>query len=433
MSGLLAELAARHGDGRRPFLLGRTGSLSLADVLAADASALAPVRRGDVVALVGDFDAQSILLLLRLIEAGAIIVPLTRATQADHDYYLATALADLAIEDGRVRRLRDGRAAHPLLDELRGRGHAGLILFSSGTTGRPKAILHDFARFLARYRTPRPALRTLSFLLFDHIGGINTLLHTLYNGGEVVVPSGRMPEAVLGDLRDFAVELLPTTPTFLRMLLIGGLLEEGAPTALRAVTYGTERMDEGTLRQLCALLPGVDFRQTYGMSELGILRVRSRARDQLWMQVGGEGVEARIEAARLFLRAEGRMLGYLNAPSPFDAEGWYDTRDLVEQDGAWLRIVGRASETISVGGLKFLPGEVERVALAHPDMRQARAVGIANPITGQHVELTCELRPGAEADRAALREWFRARLPEHMRPHRIRFGEVAVGHRFKRL
>ncbi|MCW5732168.1 MAG: long-chain fatty acid--CoA ligase [Alphaproteobacteria bacterium] len=430
---LLEELAGRQGDPRRPFLLGREMELSLADVLAAAVPGLGEVRAGDVVALVGDFDAPSILALLRLIEAGAVIMPLTRATQADHDYFLASGLADLAIEDGAVRRLRQERAAHPLLDELRRHGHPGLILFSSGTTGRPKAILHDFSRFLARYRTPRPTLRTLSFLLFDHIGGINTLLHTLFNGGQVVVPSGRMPEAVLADIRDFAVELLPTTPTFLRMLLIGGLLEEGLPASLRAITYGTERMDEGTLRRLCALLPRVDFRQTYGMSELGILRVRTRARDQLWMQVGGEGVETRIEAGRLFLRAAGRMLGYLNAPSPFDAEGWYDTRDLVEQDGGWLRIVGRVSETISVGGLKFLPGEVERVALAHPDMRQARAVGVANPITGQHVELTCELRPGAQADRAALREWFRARLPEHMRPHRIRFGEVAVGHRFKRL
>jgi len=431
---LIGELRERHADAETPFLIDGQRLLYFADVEAATPADLSAVRAGASVALIGDFDAPSILTLLHLIERRCIVVPLTEDTQSEHDYFFEVAGVDWAVQrDGTLRRLRDRRLEHPLLDELRRRAHPGLVLFSSGTTGRPKGVLHDFRTFLERFRTPRPTLRTLNFLLFDHIGGLNTLFHTLYNTGTVVVPSARTPDAVLDDVARHRIELLPTTPTFLRMLLMSGLLERGVPETLKLVTYGTERMDQGTLDQLCSLMPGVDFRQTYGLSELGIMRVKSYARDSLWMKVGGEDVETRVTAdAVLEIRSAKRMLGYLNAESPFDADGWYNTKDLVDTDGEWIRIVGRQSEVISVGGLKLLPGEVERVALEHPDVVHADARGVENPITGQHIELTVQLREGATADKPALRRFFRGRLPEPKRPHRIRLGRVAVGHRFKR-
>ncbi len=415
-----------------PFLICGDEQLTLADVAAAPAHALGQVTAGDVVALIGDFEPRAIQTLLRLFDLGSVVVPLTQDTRADHPYFLEQAGVDLVIDAGGVRRIRNRRLAHPLLEQLRGQGHAGLVLFSSGTTGRPKAILHDFESFLARFRMPRPALRTLNFLLFDHIGCINTLLHTLFNRGVTVIPSGRTPEAVLADIERHEVELLPTTPTFLRLMLMSGLLEKGAPASLRVVTYGTEAMDQATLDRLCALMPAVDFRQTYGMSELGILRIKSRARDSLWMKVGGEGVETRVVDGELHIRASNRMLGYLNAPSPFDAEGWYDTHDLVEADGEWLKIVGRSSAVISVGGLKVLPEEIERAALSHPAVLHARAEGKPNPITGQHIELTCEAKSGVALERRALRDHLKACLPEALIPHHIRIAAVEIGHRFKR-
>jgi long-chain acyl-CoA synthetase len=237
----------------------------------------------------------------------------------------------------------------------------------------------------------------------------------------------------MADIVDFNIELLPTTPTFLRMMLLSGLLDDGAPDCLKIVTYGTERMDQGTLERLCTLMPNVDFRQTFGMSELGILRVKSRARDSLWMKVGGIGVETKIIDGILKIRSDSRMIGYLNAPSPFDAEGWYDTKDVVENDEEWIRITGRISETISVGGVKFLPQEIERVALKHPAVLYAKASGLENPITGQHVELLVQLRDGLDASKSELRGFMRDRLPEHLWPHRIKIGAVNVGHRFKQL
>jgi long-chain acyl-CoA synthetase len=429
---LLQEIVARNGSRKHPFLVGPGFQLTVED-LAKQTPDLSEIGEGEVVALVGDFDATSLAMLLALIDHNAVVVPLTADTANEHDYFCEVAEVDVLITGAQIRRLRRQRSAHPLLTSLREAGHPGLVLFSSGTTGRPKAILHDFTRFLARYRTPRPTFRTLNFLLFDHIGGINSLFHTLFNAGQVIAPSGRTPRAVVDDITRQQIELLPTTPTFLRFLMLDGAIETASLPSLKVITYGTERMDAATLERLCRALPSVDFRQTYGMSELGILRAKSRSRDSLWMRVGGEGVETRVVDGVLQIRAENRMLGYLNAPSPFDPEGWYDTGDLVEQDGPYIKIIGRSKEIINVGGIKILPSELERVALLHPAVVRAKAQGVANPVTGQHIEITCQPNESASLDRAILRAHFRQHLPPQVCPHAIRIGPVAISHRFKQL
>lgn len=209
-------------------------------------------------------------------------------------------------------------------------------------------------------------------------------------------------------------------------------MENHSGPKLKLITYGTERMDQPTLDRLCALLPEVEFRQTYGLSELGILRVKSRARDSLWMSVGGEGVETRVVDQRLEIRSATAMLGYINAADPFDENGWYNTNDLVEQDGDWIRIIGRKSDVISVGGVKFLPSEIERVALDYENVAQVQARGVDNPITGQHVELQVEPVSGEDLDKRDIKKFLKARLPEHQWPHRIRIGTVGVNHRYKK-
>lgn len=424
-------LASRWQGVDRPFLISGDDSLRISEVLAKGSAHLDAVHPGEVVALIGDFDAQSIADLLTLIERRVVLVPLTVLTQHDHEYFFQTALVDWVIEDGRAAK-RPHQDTHPLLDELRARDHPGLVLFSTGTTGRPKAILHDMTAFLKRFETPRPTLRTMAFLLFDHIGGINTLLHTLFNAGVVITPTDRSVSGVLVTCRDHQVEALPTTPTFLRMMLISGLIPDAVPDCLKIITYGTERMDQPTLDALCDLLPEVDFRQTFGMSELGIVRVKSRARDSLFMRIGGEGVQTRIDEGVLKILSPSRMMGYLNAESPFDAEGWYDTKDIVETDGDFIKVVGRTSEVINVGGLKFMASEVERVALDYPGVAFVSVTARANPVTGQHIEMTVEAADDQTFDLNSMREHLSQRLPPHMVPRRIANAKVAVSHRFKR-
>ncbi len=428
---LIDRLGARWAGAQTPVLIRDGAALDFGAIREGAGVDLSTVAPGDVVALIGDFDPVSIATLLRLIDRAAIIVPLTRETATQHEAFFEAAGVDVVIEGDRLTRRRAQWFDHPLLGTLRKRGHPGLVLFSSGTTGTPKAILHDFTVFLERFETPRPTLRTLNFLLFDHIGGINTLLHTLFNTGTVIATTDRSVDGVLETIARHDVELLPTTPTYLRMMLIAGAIPQRIPACLRIITYGTERMDQPTLNRLCQLLPHVDFRQTFGMSELGILRVKSVARDSLFMTVGGEGVETRIVDEVLQIRSKSRMLGYLNAPSPFDADGWYDTKDVVITDGAALQVVGRKGDVINVGGLKFLATDVEAAALAVPGVNFARATAAPNPITGQHVELTAEIDE-AVLTLKDLQRRLKAALPRHMRPARLHAGPVAVNHRFKK-
>jgi len=428
---IVEKLQNRWKETDHPFLVHSGRALRFDEIANVKSPDLSQIKCGDVVALIGDFNPHSIVTLLELIDMDVIVVPLTSDTRIQHDYFFEAALVDVVVEGNSVKRIAHIRQ-HELIQKLRSDQRAGLILFSTGTTGRPKAILHDLTLFMKRFDTPRPALKAISFLLFDHIGGINTLLHTLFNKGTVVAPETRTVENILELCIKHEIEVLPTTPTFLRMMLLSGLIPNSVPNTLKIITYGTERMDQPTLDAVCDLLPNVDFRQTYGMSELGIVRVKSEARNSLFMKVGGEGVETRVVGDVLEIRSETRMLGYLNAKNPFDSNGWYNTNDIVETKNDYCKIIGRINEVINVGGLKFMASEVERVALTFPMVKLVKAIAKQNPITGQHVELLVQPNEEKTFDKNQLMTFLKDRLEKHQVPKRIRVETIAVGHRFKK-
>ena len=429
---LMSTLDSIWASKTHPFLIVNNQEVFFEQIKNSNQNHLKDIVQGDVVALIGDFDDQSIADMINLFDRKVILVPLSPLTSSDHQYFFESARVNWVVQKGKSQRISPS-LNHPLLDDLRKKEHAGLVLFSSGTTGRPKAILHDLSKFLDRYHTPRATQKTLAFLMFDHIGGINTLLHTLFNSGTVICTESREIEKILDLCRQYEIEILPTTPTFLRLLLMSGAIPLEVPTSLKVITYGTERMDEGTLNLLCKLLPSIDFRQTFGMSELGILRVKSKARDSLFMKIGGEGIEWRVDDNQLKIKSESRMIGYLNAPSPFSGEGWYDTNDLVEMDGEYIKIIGRNNDVVNVSGLKFLVSEVERVVLTHKDVELATVTSGNNPITGQHIELEVQARPGSGLNSQELKQFLETKLLKHMRPLRITFSQINVGHRFKKL
>jgi len=414
-----------------PFFIYNDIELKFSQIISQNPIDLSLIQPGDVVAIIGDFTPACILTLLRLIDLETIIVPLTAETEHEHEYFFKSALVDVVIKDGLVNR-RSNNQKHELINYLRKKNHAGLILFSSGTSGHPKAILHDLTIFLQRFETPRPTLRTINFLLFDHIGGINTLFHTLFNKGVVVAPEARTVDSVLKTCRKYNIELLPTTPTFLRLMLMSGAVPDKVPNCLKIITYGTELMDQSTLNDLCKLLPNIDFRQTFGMSELGIIRVKSEAKNSLFMKIGGEGIKSRVVNNVLQIFSETRMIGYLNAVSPFDQEGWYDTKDIVEIKNGYYKVTGRISDIINVGGLKFMASEVERVVLNFPNVLLAKVIAKQNPITGQHVELIVQPTKERILDKELLINFLKKKLQSHMVPKRIKIETVNVKHRFKK-
>ncbi|MFC4565148.1 class I adenylate-forming enzyme family protein [Nocardiopsis mangrovi] len=365
------------------------------------------VRRGEVATIEGVSSPLACAGLIALAARGAIVVPLTPLPEAKREEFLDVASVEVVIrvDDRGVRRCeRTGRtAAHELYERLRASGGPGLVLFSSGTSGRSKASVLDFDAMLARYRDSGKAQRILSFLNLDHIGGINTLLHTLSTGGTVVTVPERSPDTVFAAIAEHRVQVLPTTPTFLNMVLISRVHERYPTGSLELITYGTEPMPEQTLQRLAAALPQVRLKQTYGLSELGILPTRSKSNDSLWVKLGTAGFEHKIIDGVLWIRSEMAMLGYLNAPAPFDEDGFFNTQDQVEVDGDYVRILGRTSEIINVGGEKVYPSEVESVVLEVDNIAEATVAGRPSPVTGMVVKAVVRLHLDEDARAVARR------------------------------
>ena len=393
-----------------------------------------------VVVLEADFSPNAVALFLTLLDAECILVPLTSTVAAKRDEFVEVARAETCIRidrDDQVEVTSLGRRAeHPLYDTLRGRGHPGLVLFSSGSTGKSKAAVHDLVGLLEKFRVPRHRLRAISFLLYDHIGGVNTMLYTLSNGGCLVTVSRRTPDAVLEGVEKYRVELLPTSPTFINLLLLSEAYRRHDLSSLRTVTYGTEPMPESTLRQFHRRFPQIRLTQTYGLSEVGILRSKSKNSDSLWVKIGGEGFQTRVVDGILHIKAQSAMLGYLNAPSPFTEDGWFVTGDAVEQDGEYLRILGRRSEMINVGGEKVFPAEIESVVQELDNVADVGVYGERNPITGQIVcaRVTLQQDEPHRAFAARLKKFCRTRLQPFKVPVKIQIVESPqYGTRFKRM
>jgi long-chain acyl-CoA synthetase len=397
------------------------------------------IAGGAVVSIEGEYRPSTIAALLAAAASGHIAVPLSFDSRSHRSTFLEVAQVEwrIRLDDGaeRVEPL-NRRASHAHYDRLRECGDPGLVLFTSGSTGANKAAVHNLRLLLAKFRTPRKQLRTLVFLQLDHIGGVNTLLYTLSNGGAVVVPAERAPGDVCAAIAKYRVELLPTSPTFLNLLLLSKEYLKHDLSSLTLITYGTEPMPESTLARMREALPSVSLQQTYGTTELGILRSKSRDSGSLWVRVGGEGYQTKIVDGRLWVKAESAMLGYLNAPSPFDADGFVDTGDQVEVDGEWLRILGRKSEIVNVGGSKVYPAAVESVLLEMSGVEDAIVRGEPHPLTGQIVSATVRLSTDETiADfRVRMRQHCRDRLPPFAIPAKVRLTQSTLyNQRFKRL
>jgi acyl-coenzyme A synthetase/AMP-(fatty) acid ligase len=139
---------------------------------------------------------------------------------------------------------------------------------------------------------------------------------------------------------------------------------------------------------------------------------------------------------RLHVRARSAMLGYLNAPSPFDADGFFDTGDVVAVDGEWVRFLGRETEVINVGGRKVHPSQVESVLLDMDNVADAAVTGERNAITGQVVvaRVRVIVPETAEQLKARMRRFCASRLEPWQVPARVSVTTDPLhSTRFKRI
>src|SRR2546426_11719979 len=196
-------------------------------------------------------------------------------------------------------------------------------------------------------------------------------------------------------------------------------------------------MPPATLHRLASAFPGTTLLQKYGLTELGTLRSHSRANDSLWVRVGGEGYRTRVVDGMLEILADSSMLGYLNAPSPFTPDGWFMTGDAVEVDGEYLRILGRKSETINVGGQKVHPIEVESVIQELAHVASVTVFAEKNPIMGQILcaRLSLSSQQNVKEFTQRLRQYCREKLQAYKVPVKIEFheGGLQYSERFKKL
>jgi acyl-CoA synthetase (AMP-forming)/AMP-acid ligase II len=289
---------------------------------------------------------------------------------------------------------------------------------------------------LEKFRTPRHNLRTIAFLLFDHIGGIDTLLYSLSNGSCLITVGDRSPDTVCQLIERYRAEVLPASPTFLNLLILRESYLRYDLSSLKYITYGTEVMPLSTLKRCSELFPNVTILQKYGTTEIGTLRSKSKASDSTWVKIGGDGYKTRIVDGILEIKARSAMLGYLNAASPFTADGWFHTGDMVEVDGDYIRILGRKSEIINVGGQKVYPAEVEGVIQDMPGVVEAVVYGEQNAITGQIVCAKVRLQQAASRVNFSdkLREFCRDKLELYKIPVKIHLvNEPQYSDRYKKL
>jgi acyl-CoA synthetase (AMP-forming)/AMP-acid ligase II len=427
--GVIDAMFERFAElGERPALFWRGQTFSYAELLelirrCENELEVTKVPTGEVVALYGEFTPRSCALFFALMRRSNIIVPLTSAVRQEADELKAIAGVQwtIDVDANNWEVTADGWIQNDLIFRFRSTGRAGLVVFTSGSAGRPKGILHDCGKVLAKFLPKRRGWRTLLFLMMDHFGGFNTFISALAYGGTAVCLEERSPEAVCRVVEQAKVDLLPTTPTFLRLLLLSGAAERHDLSSVQLITYGAEPMPQATLDRVRAAFPKTKFKQTYGLSELGVLRSASPEDSSTWLRVGGSGFETRIVDGVLWIRSQSSMVGYLNAPNPFDHEGWMNTGDRVEEQGGLIRFLGRETEVINVGGQKVFPSEVENVLLAADNVRDATVFGQAHSVLGQApcARVVLEEFEPVEALSARLRQHCLSRLAKFKIPMRF--------------
>jgi acyl-CoA synthetase (AMP-forming)/AMP-acid ligase II len=355
------------------------------------------------------------------------------------------------VPDG-VHRLEDllkATVPDPAMAQEHDPGEIAVLLLTSGTTGRSKAVKESFAacwakmQFFSDAYRPQPDDVHLVYLPMAHVFGFRLGLIALLTGGRLVLLDRFSPEAALRLVTDEAVTILPGMPTHLTLLLAALDPARHDVTTLRWAISAASQLPapvaEGVYDRL-----GVELLYVFGCAEGFTTRTTDRTeilRGSVGRTVfrGPEGT-AQDGSVRVVDPEEGSTLpadevGELAfgarcpveywADPPTATDGWYHTGDLgrIDPDGC-VFVVGRLKELVNRGGLKVSPSEIETAILRHPAVLDAGIIGSPDPVLGEAicacVSLTQPPPPGEpELDLAALRSFLALTLARHKLPDEL--------------
>jgi acyl-CoA synthetase (AMP-forming)/AMP-acid ligase II len=433
------------------------------------------VRPGGRVALLAANELEHVELQAACLRSGFALVPMNRRlTEPELRFILSDSAPDLLVV-GRNETKRGAALARdagipvlgvgapqevPSYDEALAAAHPdpdadaddpGLptkIMYTSGTTGRPKGAVVDRLGFTARVLINavelevRPDDVHQACLPMFHIAAFLSYAHTLVGGTVVLLPEFE-PAAALETMARERVTTTVLVPTTIAMLLDSPARAAADLSALRLIVYGGSAIEPEPLRRAMAAF-GCDFHQQYGMTETGgqtILRPADHDPDdaERLSSAGTEavGLEVRVvddtdepvaegEVGEIVCRGPSVMLGYHNR-AEVSAEalrgGWMHTGDLGYRDRrGYLHVTDRRNDMIITGGENVYPREVEAVLAQHPGIREVAVVGATDPKWGQVV--TAVLVGEAPSDEE-LTAWARQSLAAYKVPRRwVRVPEL---------
>ncbi|MDX4067257.1 fatty acid--CoA ligase family protein [Aliarcobacter skirrowii] len=392
-----------------------------------------------VVVILGDYSFYNLALFFALNENKNIIVPITSNIKKVQDDFIEESFCQTIIKtDEKNLLIQDLKTAssHNMIDNLIEKNSSGLILFSSGSTGKPKVMIHNLDTLIDSFKDKKEkSMNMLVFLMFDHIGGLNTVFNALCMGACLIIPKIKDAKTICELIEKYKIMALPSSPTFLNLILISEEYKNYDLSSLRMITYGTETMPQSLLLKLKEVFPKVKFLQTFGTSETGISTTSSKSSNSLFMKLEDINGEYKIVENELWLRSKTQVLGYLNASmDSFTSDGWFKTGDLVEVDGEYIKIIGRAKEVINVGGQKVLPAEVESIILEMEEISDCMVYGEKNAITGQTVVCDVVLNKNIENIKKRVRVFCKDRLDAYKIPTKVNVvDKTNFSDRFKKI
>ena len=429
----IARAACEAGVGERAALIVGGATLTFGD-LAGRASGFAAaladlgVAEGDRVAIRANNGEPAVLAILAAIELGAAVVPIhPRLTETE---------VKVVTDDAEPRVMLDGRGLAAFARRHRGSAPTGrlidperplAIVYTSGTTGKPKGAVLSRRAFLASAAASAENLgffehdRWLCCMPICHVGGLSILTRCLLARRAVILEPRFDPEAVLASVALHRATLLSVVPTMLAALLERD--RAGALARLRAILVGGAAAPLSLLEE-CARR-GVRALATYGLTEacsqVTVQRLAPREHAEPGSGAPLPGVEARIvEGSVIAVRGPTLMSGYFRGPgAPLDAavdeEGFFRTGDLGSFDEAGnLHVLGRRTDLVVTGGENVYPLEIEQRLEAEPGVRRALVFGVPDARWGEVVAAALELEAGVSLAEVVARA--SADLAPHKRP-----------------